>query len=206
MIIFNNNSRLEKLKYEQKYEISKLQKELKSKEDFIEKLNLEIKQSNEKEHTYIKPKVSTQGTRNGFNRVLEVPNMNTSFKTYMDYRTITDKSSRQWKLQQQAVTDSQGFRKVGEYLCVALGSYFSTNIGDKFKITLDSGNIILVILGDCKADIHTDKTNRYIPKNKNVVEFIVDSNKLDKSVKAMGSVGVLDGFKGRVVKIERIVE
>ena len=204
MIIFSNNSRLAKLESEQKYEISKLQKELKSKEDFIEKLNLEIKQSNEKEHTYIKPKVSTQGTRNGFNRVLEVPNINTSFKTYMDYRTITDKSSRQWKLQQSAITDSQGFRKVGEYFLCALGSYYSTNIGDKFKITLDSGNIILVILGDCKADIHTDKTNRYIPKNKNVVEFIVDSNKLDKSVKAMGSVGVLDGFKGRIVKIERI--
>ena len=37
----------------------------------------------------------------------------------------------------------------------------------------------------------------------NVIEFIVDTKKLDRSVKRMGTVGAYDDFKGNIVKIER---
>lgn len=62
---------------------------------------------------------------------LEVPNINSSFKTYMDYRTITNKSSAQYKLiQEWAWADCEGFlrcngeRDLGiadDYYLIALG-------------------------------------------------------------------------------------
>lgn len=37
----------------------------------------------------------------------EIPNLDTSFKAYMDYRCITDETSQQWEIQQKAWTDSR---------------------------------------------------------------------------------------------------
>ena len=37
----------------------------------------------------------------------------------------------------------------------------------------------------------------------NVIEFIVDTNKLDRSVTKLGTVSAYDNFKGNIVKIER---
>lgn len=137
---------------------------------------------------------------------MEVPNINSSFKAYMSYKTITNKSSNQWKLQQTAYTDGLGLRKVGEYYCVALGSYYGTEIGTKYIIKLDTGVQFGAILSDCKMDIHTDSTNRYVPQNGNVVEFLVDTNKLDPGVKRLGTVSFYDKFKGNIVSIEKIME
>ena len=47
-----------------------------------------------------------------YDKSLPLPDVNTEFKTYMDYRTITDTSSAQYDLQQHAYTDSQGIRRV----------------------------------------------------------------------------------------------
>lgn len=49
-----------------------------------------------------------------------------SFKAYMDYRCITDTSSVQYEMQQQAYTDGRGFRKIGDDYCVALGTGFTS--------------------------------------------------------------------------------
>lgn len=134
-----------------------------------------------------------------------VPNINTSFKTYMHYGAITNKSSAQWRLQQQAWTGNYGFRLVDDFYCVALGTYYSRNIGDKFIITLDSGHSFKAIMSDIKQDRHTDSTHRYVPKNGNVVEFVVDTRSMDKYAKRMGSMSVINGFGGNVVKIEKMV-
>ena len=74
------------------------------------------------------------------------------FKTYMSYKAITDTSSDQWKLQQQAYTDSDGFRKVGNDFCVAIGQHYSKTVGDrKFYIKLDSGiEFTAIVSGDIK--------------------------------------------------------
>ena len=140
----------------------------------------------------------------------DIPDYDTSFKTYMDYRKITDKSSAQYMLQMEAYTDDIGLRKYEDHYIVAMGTYYSNNVGDTFKITLDNEKSFNVIIGDIKADCHTD-SHMYSPvyDNKgnlisaNVIEFIVDTKKLDRSVKRMGTVGAYDDFKGNIVKIER---
>ena len=143
---------------------------------------------------------------------MKVPNCDTSFKAYMDYRCITNKASDQYKLQLSAWTDDMGLRRVDNYYLVAMGTYYSDNIGDKFRITLENGNTFDVMIGDVKADIHTDNSNMYSPvyntdgsfKSANVIEFIIDKKTISKKVKLMGDVSAYDEFAGNIVKIERI--
>lgn len=140
-----------------------------------------------------------------------IPNYDTSFKTYMDYRCITDKTSAQYMLQMEAYTDDIGLRKYEDHYIVAMGTYYSDNVGDTFKITLDNDTSFNVIIGDIKADCHTDSKNMYSPVydengnfvSANVIEFIVDTKKLDRSVKKLGTIETYDDFKGNIVKIER---
>lgn len=142
------------------------------------------------------------------NLIEHIDGMDTSIKTWMDYRAITDTSSPQWQLQQDAYTDENGLRKVGDYYCVAFGTGVSNGIGSKFKVTFDNGNEILVIVADHKADRHTDKTNTYMNINDkaNVMEFIVDSNKLNNTAKVMGDVNYISDFEGQIIYIEGVDE
>ena len=127
-----------------------------------------------------------------------------SFKTYMDYRKITNTSSRQWHLQQLAYTDSEGFRKFNDSYLVAVGTYYADAVGKEFRITLDSGIVFHAMAGDIKQDIHTDANNQYVPINGNIVEFIVDVDKLDELTKKLGNVSN-SGFEGSIIKIEEVV-
>lgn len=140
---------------------------------------------------------------------MEVPQGNTNFFAYMDYKTITNTSSNQYKFQQNCWTDSQGIRRQGDDYCVALGSYYSVNIGDRFIVSLDTGNTYTIVLADCKADVHTDVNNqfRWAGGNsyKNVIEFIVDTDKLSDSVKNSGNIGTYDNLSGNVVSIQKVI-
>lgn len=140
---------------------------------------------------------------------LSIPELDTSFKSYMDYRTITCRVSTQYKMQQEAYTDEFGLRKIGDYYCVALGTYYSPNCGKRFHITTDTGNEFDVIVSDIKNDIHTDETNRYVPMSNNsgnVLEFVVDISKLDEYVKKLGNIGGYEKFSGNIIAIEPIGE
>lgn len=133
-----------------------------------------------------------------------------SFKTYMDYRMITDTSSKQWEMQQSAYTDENGLRKIDDYYCVALGSGISDKLGNKFKITFESGETIKVIAADQKADRHTDSTNTYMDLGNgriNVLEFIVHTEKMPSIVRTMGDVSHMPGdkFYGNIVEMEAII-
>lgn len=140
--------------------------------------------------------------------VFAVPTeVNTDFKSYMDYRTITKTDSPQYKLQKEAVTDKNGLRKKGDYYIIALGTYYSDTVGDCFEITLDSGESFKAIVGDIKDDRHTDRYHRYHPMSDgrgDVVEFIVDAKKLPRKVKIWGSVSALEEFSGEIESIESI--
>lgn len=131
----------------------------------------------------------------------DVPSNNT-MKTYMDYKTITSTSSKQYKLQKSlAYTDSKGLRMVGDRYCVAVGSYYTTTIGQYIDVELENGKIIKCILADCKDDRHTDSTNRINP-NGSVVEFVVDTDVLDSTAKKMGDISHINGWNSRVVNIK----
>ena len=134
-----------------------------------------------------------------------------AFKTYMDYRMITNTSSRQWSMQQEAHTDENGLRKIEDYYCVALGSGISDSLGNKYIVTLESGEKIKVIMAEQKADRHTDPTNKYIDMGNgriNIVEFIVQTESMPDIVRVMGDVSYMPGdlFFGNIVEMEEIVE
>lgn len=128
---------------------------------------------------------------------------NGSFKTYMDYRAIKSTTSKQYALQRLAYTDPQGFRKFNGYYLVAMGSFYTRMVGERFRITLESGRQIYVMIGDLKSDAHTNPTHQFMEANGNIVEFIMDVEKMDEKVKSSGSVSKLD-LQGAIVKIERI--
>lgn len=140
-------------------------------------------------------------------------NVNTSFKTYMDWRCVTDETSAQYScIRKWGWRDENGFmRATGEkdlgieddYYLIALGSYYGTIIGTKYKITTDTGNVFYGMLADQKADIHTNSTNQYAGNN-DVVEFLVDTRYLRKDVRRMGSANVHTPLNGHIAKIERI--
>jgi hypothetical protein len=136
---------------------------------------------------------------------LELPTEATGeFKTYMDYRKIKDKTSKQWNLQQLATTNEKGFRVFNGRYLVAVGSYYATEVGKELKITLDNGFVFYVMVGDIKMDIHTDANNQYVPINGNIIEFIVDIDKLDPKTKKLGDISNL-GFEGKIVRIEEVI-
>lgn len=122
------------------------------------------------------------------------------FKTYMDYRKITDKNSKQWELQQRAWTEERGFRKIGEHFLVAVGTFYADGVGKELLIEFEDGEQIKAIVGDIKQDKHTDPMNQYVPVNGNIVEFIVDTKKLDPEVVRRGDVSLL-GLNGKVKSI-----
>jgi len=122
------------------------------------------------------------------------------FKTYMDFRAITNKNSKQWQLQQHAWTEGRGFRKIGEHFLVAVGTFYANEVGKELLIEFEDGQQIKAIVGDIKQDRHTDPTNRYVPINGNIVEFIVDTEKLEPEVIRRGDVSWL-GLNGKITSI-----
>lgn len=132
-------------------------------------------------------------------------NVDGSFKTYMSYKTITDKDSKQYQMQQNAWTNDDGFRIYNDCFMVAVGTFYAEECGKKLIITLENGTCINVITGDIKQDIHTDKNNQYVETNGNIVEFIVDKNKLNDLTRKMGDVSY-SGLEGSIIKIEEVLE
>jgi hypothetical protein len=125
------------------------------------------------------------------------------FKSYTDYRMLS-RSSAQWKLQEQAYTDENGLRKIGDAYLVAMGSYYGKTLGTKYQVTLSSGSSFTVMLCDFKSDRHTDAAHQVCTTNGSVIEFYVDTNAMPSIVRQMGSVGALDKFSGGIVSIEKI--
>lgn len=101
---------------------------------------------------------------------------------------------------------ANGERDLGisdDYYLIALGSYYGTEIGTKYKITTDTGNVFYGVLCDQKDDSHTNSTHQYAYNN-DVVEFIVDTRCLRNDVRKMGSANVYMPLNGSITSIERI--
>lgn len=131
----------------------------------------------------------------------DVPS-NNGIKSYMDYKFITSKSSDQYKLQKAlGYTGEYGLRIVNGRYCIAVGSYYTTTIGQYLDIELENGKVINAILADCKADIHTDITNRINP-NGSVIEFVVETEKLDHMARIMGDISYVNGWDSKVTNIK----
>ena len=133
----------------------------------------------------------------------DVPNIDTSFKAYMSYTSINSTTSLQYKLQQKAITDKNGFRILDDKYMVAVGTYYAKTCGEEIIVTLEDGKEINCIVSDIKQDIHTDSKNQH--RNGNVVEFIVDINKINSESRKRGDMSY-SGLKGNIIDIKKRVE
>lgn len=109
-------------------------------------------------------------------------------KSYMDYKTITSRSSRQYKIQHSlgATTASNGVRQIrGRYL-IALGSYYTHDVGRYVDLILNNGATIECIVGDAKKNIDTNSNNS-VGNDGSVAEFIVETSALSKRTRQEGN-------------------
>jgi hypothetical protein len=136
---------------------------------------------------------------------LEVPK-NNSFKSYMSYKAITNKSSKQYGLQRYAYTDCLGLRCVDGRICIAVGTYYTNTIGTKLDVVMKNGAVIECIVGDIKANVDTDKLNRQHLADKSVIEFIVDPKEMPSLAKKTGDISYAhEDFKGEVSYIRKYI-
>lgn len=133
---------------------------------------------------------------------------NSQTKTYMDYKMITDKTSKQWQYINASgrIKIENGYLMEGEYIGVALGSYFG-EIGTKYIFTLDTGKQIKVVKIEEKADAHTNNGCQQ-KWDGSVIEFVIDSNAFEKSANGYvynGNFNNVEQFKGKIIKIEEVL-
>lgn len=127
-----------------------------------------------------------------------------SKKTYMSYKAITNTRSKQYQLQQQAVTDpNTGIRMIDGDYCVAIGSGWGCAVGDRILVTLEGGKTLNAIVADAKANAHTNSDNKTTTHDGSVIEFVVDIPSLPKAVRTSGSLGTLEMFSGGVISITK---
>lgn len=128
-------------------------------------------------------------------------------KKWESYTAITNQRTMNYKLTHsaQTITDSMGFRKYdGRYL-IAVGSGICSQPGTYMDVKLANGTVIPCIMGDGKADIHTDSNNIYTNVNSTwcCSEFIVDKNVVKEKWNGAGDCSrVMTGWDSPVVEIK----
>ena len=135
-----------------------------------------------------------------------------TFKPYTRYTAYNLKNSQQYKLQQIAKTAENGIRVVtdplgNERYCVALGTAWAggqpKHIGRCLDVYMENGAVLRCVLADVKRQEDTvDGANLYGKTNNDVLEFIVDGQKISQAVKTTGNVSNAGPeFVGGVAKI-----
>lgn len=94
-------------------------------------------------------------------------------KTVLPYKAF-GKNTNQAKLQSLCQTNEVGLRVYDGRFTIAVGTYFNTAIGQYFDLVLENGTVIPCIMGDLKADIHTDSRGLFTEASGCMTEFIVD--------------------------------
>ena len=146
---------------------------------------------------------STAGLLTNYTKYTVGDEGNSSFKSWMSYTAVTDEASPQYKLLRgsSAYTGEYGIRMVDGRYCVAMGSHYTSTIGTKVDIVLESGTVLPCVLGDQKADGDTDSLNRYHTDDGSYVEFIIDNNEINSLASEMGNFDYVKKFNGRISEI-----
>lgn len=142
---------------------------------------------------------------------VDLPTIPTNMMLCTDYRFYNITGTPHNRLQLASYTDRYGMRRHSKDYVVGLGSYYTIYIGDRFEITLDTGEVFTIILGDGKADCDTDITNRYTPcvnyegyNCANVIEFIIDDEIVTEKMYAYGSASYYQHLNGNIVSMKYI--
>lgn len=127
------------------------------------------------------------------------------FKSWMDYRKIKMNGSEQKILQDDyAYTGRYGIRQVNNRYCVAVGSYFTTDVGRYFDLILENNEVIPCILADRKDDGDTDVDNIFTKKNGCATEFVIDEDSLNRPAREDGNISACTDKWNSPVKTIRI--
>lgn len=150
-----------------------------------------------------------------------------STKSMANETAVNDTSSPQYKLlfenkYGQVQHDEWGLAYIEDggykWYCNAMATYYTNTIGEKFRITLDSGEEIYMIICDIKADAHThqgnnDSSHACLSQDNSMVEFYGDINHTTRpKLHAAGFSGLnnnLDDnhkWKGKITKVERAMK
>lgn len=97
-------------------------------------------------------------------------------KSYEYASAITNKGSKAYELKSISETDENGFLRYKERYLVAIGTHFNAPVGTFITITLENGEEIPAVVGDIKADKHTDQNNVYSMTCICATEFIVSES------------------------------
>lgn len=129
-----------------------------------------------------------------------------TFKSYEDADCITNnRALAQGRLKKKYHLDCQsGVWMVGDRYCIAIGSYYTKNIGVKIDLVLSHNgrkHILKCITADSKADKDTVNQHR-IHKDGSVAEFVVSTSHLSQKVRQMGDVSHAGNkFMGKIKQI-----
>lgn len=127
-------------------------------------------------------------------------------KSYMDYTCITDSTSPQYKLQRlYGVTNNFGIRTVNNRLCIALGSFYTHNVGQYVDLILTDNTVVHCIIGDQKKNIDTHN-NHSMGNDGGVAEFVVQTSALSSTVRRMGDISYASDLFKQPVKTIRVID
>lgn len=124
------------------------------------------------------------------------------FKSYMSWKALSP-NSKQGQFCAQATPDPETAIMMynGRYL-VALGFAYADEVGQEIDIVMESGQVIPAVVGDFKAEEHTDEHNSTQRWDGSVVEFIVSDNEAAKKV-TNGTGSYNDIFPGLVKEFRK---
>lgn len=125
------------------------------------------------------------------------------FRSYMPSSAITDKTSKQYSLKQQATVNNDGLLEINGYVLVAIGTGWGISVGERATVITENGSYNIIV-ADIKANCHTDSTNKVTVLNGCVVEFIVNISKLDRKVKTSGNIATISKYSGKVLQIKKV--
>ncbi len=158
--------------------------------------------------------------KNNYSTEFKMPDecmgLDLSAKTYMCYRKITDKTSRQYEYiynSGEITVNDNGFLVTDDrYIGVAMGSYFG-DIGSKYIMYLDNGKIIKVVKVEAKADDDTCNNGFMGAVNNDVIEFVVDSQspymqrrKRSNGLIYGGNFNNYYEFNGNIISIRKVIQ
>lgn len=125
---------------------------------------------------------------------------NSSMKRYMDYRTITDVNSPQYKITRESIFNNDGVLQTKDgYICVALGQKYG-KVGDKFLITI-GGKDIKCIMADAKAYCDTKDGEGWTDPYGDILEFVVSTEYLNQACSTMGNMDYCNNLSGPITRI-----
>ena len=134
---------------------------------------------------------------------------NSPIKSYEDGSMITDPTSMAYQVMSTLEIDERGhYIDTDGYIAMALGNHYGS-VGDRFRITLDTGVVIYAVMADTKADVHMVNQCAHIGDG-SMIEMIIDTETAGNYY-GWGSNGyVLNGnynnteeFNGNIIKIEK---